>query len=142
MYCRQNRISKYILIPLAGLLISLLSACSGGGIGYGVVLLSPDSNALMTGSFVTVKEKSDINNTYKIEQPGSQQIFEIDTWRVEVHEKESEARARADAYNEYETLFARNLRDGLAIREEPSINSNRVYKLRKGQEIKIIEYTH
>ncbi len=139
MYCRQNRISKYILIPLAGLLISLLSACSGGGIGYGVVLLSPDSNALMTGSFITVKEKSEINNTYKIEQPGSQQIFEIDTWRVAVYEKESEARARAEAYNEYETLFARNLRDGLAIREEPSINSNRVYKLRKGQEIKIIE---
>jgi len=141
MYCRQNRISKYLIVLFAGLFISLLAACSGGGIGYGVVLLSPDSNALMTGSFVTVKEKSEINNTYKIEQPGSQQIYEIDTWRVEVFEKESEARARAEAYDKYENLFARNLRDGLAVREEPTINSNRVYKLRKGQVIKIIEKT-
>lgn len=141
MYCRQNRIFKYLIILFSGLLISLLTSCSSGGIGYGVVLLSPDSNALMTGSFVIVKEESEINKTYKIEQPGSQQSFKIDTWRVEVYEKESEARARAEAYDQYKNLFARNLRDGLAVREEPTINSNRVYKLRKNQEIKVIEKT-
>ena len=109
--------------------------------GYGVVLLSPDTKALETGTLVEVKEKSEINNTYTVKPPDSEQKFEIDTWRVELFEKQSQAETRSREYDEYEDIYARNLRDGLAIREEPDIGSSRVYKLRKNQEIKVLRKT-
>ncbi len=134
-------IFKLFNLVFAVIIIGFFTACTGGGLGYGVVLLSPDSNALETGVLVKVKEKSDINNTYKVQRPDSNESFEIDTWRVEVFEKRSQAEARAKEYNSYVDLYARNLRDGLAIREEPSIDSNRVYKMRKNQEIKVLDAT-
>ncbi len=141
MYCVQNTFNRYFLVLLAVTISTLFSACSGGNLGYGVVLLSPDTNALKTGALVEVREKSDINNTYTVEPPESDQSFEIDVWRVELFEKRNAAQARANKYNEYENIFARNMRDGLAVREEPDISSSRVYKLRANQEIKVLGKT-
>jgi hypothetical protein len=109
--------------------------------GYGVVLLSPDTKALENGALVKVKEKSEINNTYTVTPPDSDQRFEIDKWRVELFENRSQAQVRSQEYDEYENIYAHNLRDGLAIREEPDIGSSRVYKLRKDQEIKVLQKT-
>ncbi|MFW5727029.1 MAG: SH3 domain-containing protein [Spirochaetia bacterium] len=141
MYRVQNTFTRYFLLLLGVTISALFSACSGGNLGYGVVLFSPDTNALETGAVVVVKYKSDISNTYKVEPPDSDQSFEIDTWRVELFEKRKEAQAQASEYDEYENIFARNMRDGLAIREEPDISSNRVYKLRVNQEIKVLGKT-
>ncbi len=138
MYCVQNKYTRYFTLLLAVIIGSVFSACSGASLGYGVVLLSPDSKALETGALVEVSERSEINNTYTVRPPESDQSFEIDTWRVELFENRNTARDRAAEYDEYEHIYARNMRDGLAIREEPDINSSRVYKLRKDQEIKVL----
>lgn len=126
---------------LALVFSSLIFSCSGGKLGYGVVLLSPDTNALETGALVEIREKSEISNTYTVRPPESEQSFEIDTWRVQLFEKKDAARERAAEYDQYEHLYARSMRDGLAIREEPDINSPRAYKMRKNQEIKILAKT-
>lgn len=141
MYCVHNKFNRFFIVLLAVTISTLFSACSGGNLGYGVILLSPDTNALETGALVEVREKSEINNTYTVEPPESDQSFEIDVWRVELFEKRNAAQARANEYEEYENIFARNMRDGLAIREEPDISSSRVYKLRKNQEIKVLGKT-
>jgi len=141
MHCRKNNFTKYYISLLAMVGALLFSTCSGGAIGYGVVLLSPDTNAIETGALVEIKEESDINDTYTVGYPDSQETYEIDRWRVEAFEERSAAASRAKEYKQFKDLFARNLRDGLAIREQPDISANRVYKLRKDQELKIIEQT-
>jgi len=141
MLCRKKNLKKYYISLLAMVGTLLFSSCSGGAIGYGVVLLSPDTNAIKTGALVEIKEESDINDTYTIGYPDSQETYEIDRWRVEAFEERSAAASRAEEYEQFKNLFARNLRDGLAIREQPDISANRAYKLRKDQELKIIERT-
>ncbi|HKK65480.1 MAG TPA: SH3 domain-containing protein, partial [Clostridia bacterium] len=127
------------LLALVGAL--LFSSCSGGSIGYGVVLLSPDAKAIETGALVEIKKESDLSDTYTVGYPDSQETYEIDRWRVEAFEEKRAAASRAKEYEQYKDLFARNLRDGLAVREQPDISASRVYKLRKNQELKIIEQT-
>ncbi len=141
MACRQNNFKNYYISLLAMVGALLFSTCSGGSIGYGVVLLSPDSNAVETGALVEIKKESDISDTYTVGYPDSQETYEIDRWRVEAFEDRRAAATRAEEYEQYKNLFARNLRDGLAVREEPDISASRVYKLRKDQELKIIERT-
>src|SRR6056297_2740232 len=131
MHCRKNNFKKYYISLLAMVGTLLLSTCTGGTIGYGVVLLSPDTNAIETGALVEIKEKSDINDTYTVGYPDSQETYEIDKWRVDAFEERSTAASRAEEYEQVKNLFARNLRDGLAIREQPDISAHRVYKLRK-----------
>jgi hypothetical protein len=128
-------------LSFAVVLFFLFSGCSGGRRGYGVVLLSPDAQALPAGSVVEVLEESELNNTYEIRTSGESGSFRIDTWRIRLFNEEKAARAWADTYAEYVNIFGRNLMDGLAIREEADINAPRVYKMRLGQEIKIIEKT-
>src|SRR6056297_1879139 len=141
MLCRKNNLKKYYISLLALLGALLFSSCSGGSIGYGVVLLSPDAKAIETGALVEIKKESDLSDTYTVGYPDSQETYEIDRWRVEAFEERSAAASRAKEYKQFKDLFARNLRDGLAVREQPDISASRVYKLRKNQELKIIEKT-
>jgi len=117
---------------------SILS-CGKGSIGYGVVLISPEPRSLQTGVLVEVLDQSAINETYSVALIGEKQQYEIDQWRIELFETRESAEAWAEGYAESVNLYARNLRDGLAIRENPDISSNRVYKMRADQEVKILE---
>jgi len=131
----------FILPVLITAVVLVLSGCSGKALGYGVVLLSPDEQAVQTGSLVEITDQSDLNNTYGITPEDSDAPYRIDMWRVRFFEDEEEARTSAMEYRDYVRLYGRNLRDGLAIREEPGINSLRVYKMRLGQQVKILRKT-
>ena len=132
--------SKLFLIVTAALFLSVfLLSCGGGAIGYGVVLISPDTRVLPTGSVVEVLEESGIQKTYIVVSIDSSERLEIDKWRIQIFEEMTGAVSLAESYKEYINLYARNIRDGLAIREKPDINSNRVYKMRIDQEVKILQ---
>lgn len=133
-------VRSYILTGFSLLLFTLIfSACGGGAEGYGVVLLSPNEDVVDHGTFVTVEKSSSISETYTITIPEESGSFEIDMWRVAFFDKKSGASKYADSYAQYRNLFAKNLRDGLAIRQKPDVTSPRLYKLRKGQNVKILD---
>ncbi len=119
--------------------VLLIGSCGGDTPSYGVILLSPNEDALATGSVVRIEESSNINETYTVSELDSEESYEIDKWRVKSFTDSSKANSYAKSYASNTTLYAENLRDGLAIRKEPTIDSQRVYKLRKGQTVKVLE---
>lgn len=143
LFAEDATVTRRVILVLAAVLTlsTTLVSCGTGTLGYGVVLISPDTQALQTGAVVKVIEESGINATYSVESSDSGEQYELDKWRIEIFDDQEAAREWADSYEEYVPLYARNLRDGLAVREEADINSNRVYKLRLDQEIKILRRT-
>src|SRR6056297_1696580 len=101
MLCRKNNLKKYYISLLAMVGALLFSTCSGGAIGYGVVLLSPDVHAIETGALVEIKEESDINDTYTVGYPDSQETYKIDRWRVESFDQRHAAASRTEEYEQF-----------------------------------------
>ncbi len=132
--------SKYIrLITLASLLILILtfSSCGKKYLGYGTLLWSDNEEIIQTGKVVTIISESDLADIYLVNDGLSEESYQIDRWRISFFEERSEAEEKAQEIIAYKTIFARNLKDGLLIREQPDINSNRVYKMRKNQVLKV-----
>ncbi len=124
------------------ILISLLSvSCKPKYIGYGVLLWSPNENIIETGAVLPVVSQSKINDSYTVKVNNSKEQIEIPKWRIELFKTTEEAEKNAQSIKKYKTIFAHNLKDGLLIREQPDVSSNRVYKMKRGQEIKIIGRT-
>ena len=132
--------SKY-LRALTGffILITIFSSCSQKILGYGTILWAPESGLISTGQTVTIISESELADVYLLNDGSSEEPVQMDRWRVEFFEEETLAHERSKSILQYETIFARNLKDGLLIREEPGINSQRVYKMRKNQVIKVID---
>lgn len=130
---------------LAGLLVlSLgLTACGTRSVGTGVLLWSPDESMLESGSVVNVRSESDLNDSYTITSQALEEPLEIVRWRVAFYEEEESARAAAaeyeTAFDGNTTLYARATRNALPMRSDAQAGStNTVYRLREGEEIKLI----
>ena len=132
--------SKYIRpLILSGLLVLVLtiSSCGKNYLGYGTVLWSDREDLIQTGDIVTIISESDLADVYLVNNGTSEESIQLDRWRVAFYEERIYAEEKAEEVLSYKTIFARNLRDGLLIREKPDINSQRVYKMRKDQIIKV-----
>jgi|GEM_PF-601794 len=125
------------LLTAALFIITLFTSCERK-IGSGVVLWSTDEELIKSGTIVNVYEESRIRHTYTVAEPGSKERVELDTWRIHFFNKMKDAEAYGENYAPYFTSFAYTERQGLPIREEATTDSDRVYKLREGQEIKVI----
>ncbi len=120
------------------LLIVLLSCFScSRKIGYGVVLWS-DQDGLKNGSRVEILEESRIRSSYIVQIKGTKDRFELPTWRVRFFEKNGPSEDFAAAFDEFIPVYAYSNKQGLPMREEPSTSSERVYKFREGQEVKVL----
>lgn len=129
----------YLVIMI---LVSLLSvSCGKKYIGYGVLLWSPNEEILQTGATLPIISESKLNDTYTVQKSDSKEQIELPKWRLDVFETEEEAGKNGETVAQYKTIFAHNLKDGLLIRETPDVTSNRVYKMKRGQIIKIIGRT-
>ncbi|MBN2051356.1 MAG: SH3 domain-containing protein [Spirochaetales bacterium] len=117
--------------------LSLFMACGPKSIGYGVVLWSTDEEILASGSLVPVLEESTLRDVYILKLEDDDELYEISRSRVSLFTKEKEARIFLEEYTPYSHLFGKNMKDGLAIRESADDASERVYKLREGQIVKI-----
>ncbi len=118
--------------------IFLLFGCSIGPEGYGVLLLSPNEAVIETGSLLTIEKSSSLHETSTVTADEGSEKIEIDRWRIEFFDRKEKAEEFYKAYAEYRTVFAENLKDGLAVRKEAEVSSQRVYKLREGQELKVL----
>ncbi|MDA3811253.1 MAG: SH3 domain-containing protein [Spirochaetaceae bacterium] len=130
----MSKILKFIITTL--FVISFLTSCERK-IGSGVLLWSSDENLVKSGVVVNIYEESRIKHTYTFAEPGSKEKYEMDTWRINFFNKIKEAEEFSERYAPYVTSFAYTERQGLPIRAAETTSSERVYKLRAGQVVKV-----
>ena len=133
----MNFKQKIIVFAAAVMTAVLFSACGPKPIGWGVMYIDDSEHSLSAGTVIPVYQESEIRNVYGL-MNANEQPFEIDRWTMSFHSKETEAEAFSKSYADWANFYATNLLNGLSIREEASIGSKRVYKLREGQTVKII----
>ncbi len=114
-----------------------LASCSAKE-GWGVVLWPPEGSALAFGGVVPVHFKSSITKTYAVGVPGSDAKEELELWRVELHRSRSKAKSAAEALGDRADLLGVSTRDGLVIRTEPENGADQVYRLRLGQDVRLL----
>ncbi len=130
--------SKRIRI-IAGIFIIILSfmSCSQKVLGYGTILWSTDENLFSTGQKITIISESELADVYLISDESGNEPVQIERWRVALFNDPVQAEENSKIVSEFKNIYARNLKDGLLIREEPDINSDRAYKMRKDQILKV-----
>jgi hypothetical protein len=128
---------RLVLLGCLLLFALLLGSCARGQ-GYGVVLWAPQGGRLANGEQVSVVRQSESAKTVTVRSSRVKGTFELDSWRLLPVLSRERAQAEAAAYAPYVATFAYAQRDGLPLREEPSQEARRVYKLREGQVVKVL----
>lgn len=83
-------------------------------------------------------EESKLRDTYTLNVPGIKEGFETPKWRLAFSKSRKEIEVMAEGYSGYLNKFARAERNALPLRRLPTQDSERVYKLGRGEIIKII----
>ena len=117
--------------------IAAISSCSARE-GWAVILWPPEGSALQHGALVPVYFLSNITKTYAVGVPGSRAKEELELWRVELYATKGKAKAVASEYAGIASLFGVATRDGLLLREKSDNKSEQVYRLKIGQEVKLL----
>lgn len=129
---------RYISISIIILFAVLFSSCGSKYIGYGVLYIEDSDKNLKSGVVYPVMQESDIRNVYTLEANDEAAGVDVNRSMLSFYEKETDAAAFTKEYQQWIDLYAVTLLNGLSIREEADDSSERVYKLREGQTVKII----
>jgi len=128
---------KLILILTVILLSAVLNSC--GKLGTGVIFWPPENSPWEPGDLVTVKDESLLRKTYIVNLPGQRRLKEeVEKWRIKLFKSEKDAREWADSLGEWRYVFAQCMYQGLPMRNEPSNISDRIYRFRDGDIMKVI----
>ena len=128
---------KKLLLVLACLLPLLLTSCSDKVMGYSVVLWTVPEQQLKSGDIVPVYIKSNISHVYVIGTQSGEKA-ELALWQLTEPVKKSKIKSVAAKYTENAATYASVKLDGLPCRAEPVNTAKQVYRLRKGEIIKIL----
>jgi hypothetical protein len=127
-------------------LFSLLFLSSCSKLGYGVLLWSTEDPVILSGTVLPVYIKSNIDQVWVVGVPESSRTDKKGNTKIEIPlsllnfaGSKKKARALADEFAYYAPAYAENLQDGLPIRDNPDNGARRVYKLRTGEIIKILD---
>ncbi len=126
------------LLCLFSLLFTIvLSGCSDKIIGYSVLLWTIPEQNLQAGNVLPVYIKSNISHVYIVGKEDGEKI-EIPLWQMTEPVKKSKIAHVAKRYQEHSHTYASVKTDGLPCRAEAVNTSKQVYRLRKGEVIKIL----
>jgi hypothetical protein len=133
---------KYFLLLFS--VTFIFSSCSK--LGYGVLLWSTEDPVILSGTVLPVYIKSNIDQVwvvgvpeaYRTDKKGGNKI-EIPLSQLHFTGSKKKAREFAAEFAYYAPSYAENLQDGLPIRDNPDNGARRVYKLRTGEIIKILD---
>lgn len=107
--------------------------------GWGVVIWSVKGTTAKAGAVVPVYLKSNISKTYVIGLPDdSKTKIEVPLSTLEFFSSKKAAEKRASEFAPYALLYLSAGRDGLPVREKPSVSTRRVYRLRLGESVKVL----
>ncbi len=119
--------------------VLFFSACSPY-IGYGVVTWSIPERDLHAGDVVPVYIQSNIDGVYVIGTgPEREDRIEVPLWQISLYKSRSRARKAAGELEEYRYTYATVKTDGLPVRAHPENTARQVYRLRKGEIIRIVD---
>lgn len=118
-------------------LLLLMTSCSTKD-RWALVLWPPEGSAIAYGAVVPIHFKSNITKTYAVDVPKSRAKEELDLWRVQTFPSRSKAQASAASFAQLASIFGVAARDGLLLREKPDNTSDQVFRLRLGQEVKLL----
>ncbi|MCL2066871.1 MAG: SH3 domain-containing protein [Treponema sp.] len=123
-----------------------LASCSR--MGWGVLLWSTEDPPIPSGTILPVYIRSNIDRVWVVGIPegyktsrGGLDKIEIPLTQLELVGSKGKARKQAETFAQYAPVYAQNLQDGLPIRDAPDNGARRVYRLRSGEIIKILERT-
>lgn len=129
---------KSFVVALFSIIFSIfLTSCSDKILGYSVVLWNIPEYEIQSGEVVPVYIKSNISHVYIIEAKQGEKI-EVPLWQLTEPVKKSKIKNIVSRYAEYANTYASVKIDGLPAREEAVNTAKQVYRLRKGEIIKIL----
>lgn len=141
------RMLRYIYALLLPALSVLLLSCGPRPETYGVVLWSPEGSSIESGAVVAVFSESRLNETYNVgvipeERGRPEPQEELATWRVRIFEEMEDASAYAEGFAEHSSQFVRSEQEtgvALPVRAEPNPTGDIVYRLRRGEVMKVLD---
>jgi hypothetical protein len=141
MHFKKSRCFFGFLILIVSL---FLSSCSR--LGWGILLWATEEPPIPSGTVLPVYIRSNIDKVWVVGIPeafktgkGSPGKIEIPLSRLELAGSKGNAQKLAEAFAQYAPFYAENLQDGLPIRDNPDNGARRVYRLRTGEIVKILE---
>ena len=128
---------KKLFVPLFFLLSLIFTSCADKIMGYSVVLWTIPQQQIKSGDIVPVYIKSNISHVYVIGTESGEKI-EVALWQLTEPVKKRKVKNVAARYAENAATYASVKLDGLPCRAEPVNTAKQVYRLRKGEVIKIL----
>lgn len=126
-----------IFVLFAVLYLSLASFSCSRMEGYSVLLWSIPEHNLQDCDIVPVYVLSNISHVYVIGAPDGEKL-EVPLWQITKPTSKSKAVKLSAEYKDYAHKYAAVKLDGLPCRAEPANLAKQVYRLRKGETIKIL----
>ena len=124
-----------------------LSSC--GRLGWGILLWSTEDPPIPSGSVLPVYIRSNIDKVWVVGIPeefktdkGGIDKIEVPLSQFEMSGSKKKAEKRAEDFAQYAPSYAENMQDGLPIRDNPDNSARRVYRLRTGEIIKVLNKVH
>jgi hypothetical protein len=128
---------KRFFLPIIFLFSLLFTSCADKIMGYSVVLWTIPEQQIKSGDIVPVYIKSNISHVYVIGTPAGEKI-EVALWQLTEPVKKGKVKNIAARYADNAATYASVKLDGLPCRAEPVNTAKQVYRLRKGEVIKIL----
>lgn len=130
--------ARYLFFVIGIAALALLAGCGRGPQSYGVVLWPPEDSPLEFGMLVEITDSSSIAETATIRLPEDGERATVEQWRIESFESNEAASEFAKDFEEYSQRFAASTRQALRVRTDRDMSADSVYRLRRGEEVKII----
>lgn len=120
----------------------ILTSCKEKVMGYSVVLWNIPEQGISSGDIVPVFIKSNISHVYiagkNCDFDENDEKIEIPLWQLTEPVKKNKIQSVSAKYAENAKTYAGVKTDGLPCRAEPVNTAKQVYRLRKGEIIKIL----
>ena len=126
----------FACLPLVTLTM-FFSSCSR--MGYGILLWANEDPQIFSGTVLPVYIRSNIDHVWVVGVPNDSKLIEVPLSLFEFSGSKRKAIKRADEFAAYASVYAQNMQDGLPIRDAPDNGSRRVYRLRPGEIIKVLD---
>ncbi len=134
----STRASNIILLVI--FIISSLTSCGNIMlVGYGVVLWGGEEFSLSPGTLVEIHSQNSLDQTYTISTIEDYLEYTVKKGFIAKFENKKKAAAFHKRYSRYLDSYAVAEANGLRIRETPGIDGSTVYKLRRGDEVKVVD---
>ncbi len=133
----MNKIAKKTIYILSSFLFCILLSSCSRRLGYSVVLWGIPESHISDCEIVPVYLKSNIRNLYVIGSSEGEKV-EVPLWQITEPSSKGKAKKYLKTIQDFKNKYAVSKLDGLPCRNSPDNIAKQVYRLRKGETLKIL----